>query len=195
MISYPVSAAINHLLAQEPWAREKLVRHAGKIALLDGGAAALKLKVAADGMLQVAADDDVPSVTIRARLADLPLIAQDRERAFSYVQIEGDADFANTISQLSQSLHWEAEHDLSRFTGEIAARRVVAGARAAFGSAWTTQRKLAENLAEYLLEEQPMLVRPQAVADFAAEVVRLRDDVERLGKRLDKLAAAAKGNT
>ena len=62
MISYPVSAAINHLLAQEPWAREKLVRHAGKIALLDGGAAALKLKVAADGMLQVAADDDVPQL-------------------------------------------------------------------------------------------------------------------------------------
>jgi ubiquinone biosynthesis accessory factor UbiJ len=187
MISSPISAAINHLLAQEAWARDKLARHAGKTAVFDAGIAALKLKVAADGMLQAAGADDVPNVTIRARLADLPLIAQDRERAFSYVQIEGDADFANTISQLSQSLRWEAEADLSRWIGDIAATRLVAGTRAAFDGARATQRKLAENVAEYLLEENPMLVRPQDVNDFAADVVRLRDDVERLSKRIDKL--------
>ena len=94
MISSPFSAVINHLLAQEPWARDKLARHVGKVAVFDGGIAALRLKVAADGMLQGAGADDTPNVTIRARLADLPLIAQNRERAFSYVQIDGDADFA-----------------------------------------------------------------------------------------------------
>jgi ubiquinone biosynthesis protein UbiJ len=187
MISSPFSAAINHLLAQESWARDKLARHAGKVAVFDGGVASLKLKVAADGMLRAADAADAPNVTIRARLADLPLIAQNRERAFSYVQIEGDADFANTISQLSQSLRWEAEADLSRWIGDIAANRLVAGARTAFESARSTQRKLAENMAEYLLEENPMLVRPRDVDAFAAEVTRLRDDVERLGKRIDKL--------
>jgi ubiquinone biosynthesis accessory factor UbiJ len=187
MISSPISAAINHLLVQEAWARDKLARHAGKTAVFDGGIASLKLKVAADGMLQAAGAEDVPSVTIRARLADLPLIAQDRERAFSYVQIEGDADFANTISQLSQSLRWEAEADLSRWIGDIAATRLVAGARAAFDGARATRRKLAENAAEYFLEENPMLVRPQDVNDFASDVVRLRDDVERLSKRIDNL--------
>jgi ubiquinone biosynthesis protein UbiJ len=187
MISSSFSAAINHLLAQEPWARDKLARHAGKVAVFDGGIAALRLKVAADGMLQAADADDAPNVTIRARLADLPLIAQNRERAFSYVQIEGDADFANTISQLSQSLRWEAEADLSPWIGDIAANRLVAGARTAFENARSTQRKLAENMAEYLLEENPMLVRPRDVDDFAAEVTRLRDDVERLSKRIDKL--------
>lgn len=188
MISSPISAAINHLLDQEAWARAKLARHAGKVAMFDGGIAAVKLKVTTDGMLQAAGAEDVPNVTIRAKLADLPLIAQNRERAFSYVQIEGDADFANTISQLSQSLRWEAEHDLSRWIGDIAAARLTAGARTVFESARTAQRKLAENVAEYFLEENPMLVRPQAVDDFAAEVARLRDDVERLGKRLDRLA-------
>lgn len=190
MIFSPFSAVINHLLAQEPWARDKLARHAGKVAVFDGGIAALRLKVAADGMLQGAGADDTPNVTIRARLADLPLIAQNRERAFSYVQIEGDADFANTISQLSQSLRWEAEADLSPWIGDIAANRVVAGARTVFENARSAQRKLAENMAEYLLEENPMLVRPRDVDELAAEVTRLRDDVERLGKRIDKL----KGN-
>src|SRR5207253_6731179 len=111
--------------------RAKLAAHAGKVACIDAGLVAARLKVAADGLLQTAAAADAADVTIRVRLADLPLIAQDRARAFSYVKIEGDADFANTISQLSQSLRWEAEEDLSNWVGDIAAVRIVSGARAA----------------------------------------------------------------
>lgn len=187
MISSPVCAAINHLLSREAWARNELVRHAGKAAHFDTGVTAIRLKVAADGMLQVAAADEAANVAIRMKLADLPLIMQNRERAFSYVQVEGDADFANTISRLSQSLQWEAEEDLSRLIGDIPATRVVAGVKAALETAKSTQKKLAENVAEYLLEENPMLVRPQAVADFSSEIVKLRDDVERLAKRIEKL--------
>jgi ubiquinone biosynthesis protein UbiJ len=187
MISTPASAVINHLLAQESWARNELARHAGKVALLDGGIAFAKLKVAADGMVQAAGDDEPAKVTVRVKLSDLPLIMQNRERIFSYVQIEGDADFANSISRLAQNLRWEAEEDLARLIGDIPATRVTAGVKAAVETARTTQRKFAENLAEYFLEEMPMLVRPQAVNDFASDVAKLRDDVERLAKRIEKL--------
>jgi ubiquinone biosynthesis protein UbiJ len=186
MTASPAVAAINHLLAHEPWARAKLSAHAGKVACIDVGIVQVRLKAAADGLLQTAAPDDSASVTIRFAPADILLMAQNRDRAFSYVKVEGDADFANTISQLSQSLRWEAEEDLSKWVGDIAAVRLVGAARAAFDSARTTQAKLAENVAEYFLEEKPMLVRPQAVSDFADEVTRLRDDVERLAKRIDK---------
>ena len=187
MISSAFSAAVNHLLAQEPWAREKLAAHAGKIACLDAGVVAIRVRAGADGLLEAASDDNPAHVTIRANPADLPLIARNRERAFSYVKVEGDADFANTISQLSQSLRWEAEEDLSKLFGDIAAVRLVGGAKAAFGAVRSTQQKLAENLAEYFLEEQPMLVRPAVVDEFAGDVARLRDDVERLAKRIEKL--------
>jgi ubiquinone biosynthesis protein UbiJ len=187
MISIPVSAAINHLLAQENWARNELIRHAGKTALFDASVASVRLKVTADGMLQPAAEGDTANVTIRVKLSDLPLIAQNRERAFSYVQIEGDADFANSVSRLAQNLRWEAEADLARLIGDIPATRLVAGVKAVAETAKTAHRKLIENVAEYLLEEQPLLVRPQAVADFASEVTKLRDDVERLAKRIEKL--------
>jgi len=186
------SAAINHLLAQEPWAREKLLKHAGKVAAFDTGVATLRLRVAADGLVEQADADAAAGVTIRVKLSDLPLILRNREHAFSYVKIEGDADFANTISQVSESLRWEAEEDLSKLVGDIAAVRIVAGAKGAFETIRTTQRKLAENAAEYFLEENPMLMRPQAVADFAAEVAKLRDDVERLGKRIEKLEGGRK---
>ena len=82
MISYPVSAAINHLLAQEPWAREKLARHAGKIALLDGGAAALKLKVAGDGMLQIERRHVFPDAEAGEHQKDAPLTFQSATRRF-----------------------------------------------------------------------------------------------------------------
>jgi ubiquinone biosynthesis protein UbiJ len=184
-----VPAAINHLLAQEPWARERLAKHAGKIAVIDAGLVTVRLKAAGDGLTETAGADEAPNVTIRIKPADLPLIMQNRERAFSWVTIEGDAEFANTISQLSQSLRWEAEEDLSRWVGDIAARRMVAGAKAAFDTAKATQRTLAENAAEYFLEENPMLMRPEAVADFGSEVNTLRDDVERLAKRIEKLGS------
>ena len=183
----PVSAAINHLLAQEPWARQELQRHAGKIAAIDTGAVVLRLLVAADGMLAAAPADEPARVTIRVKLSDLPLIAQNRERAFSYVQIEGDAEFANAISNLSKSLRWEAEYDLEKLVGPIAAVRAVSGARAAFEAVKTGHRKLAENVAEFLLDEKPVLIRPQAVEQFSADVGRLRDDVERAAKRLARL--------
>ena len=178
---------VNHLLAQELWAKSKLQTHAGKIACIDLQAVALRLKVASDGMLAEAEADGLADVTIRLKLSDLPLIVQNRERAFSYVKVEGDADFANTISHLSQNLRWEAEEDLSKLFGDVAAVRIVSVANSMLQSAKQVHQTIQENLVEYFLEENPMLVRPGAVQAFAAEVNKCRDDVERLIKRVEKL--------
>jgi ubiquinone biosynthesis protein UbiJ len=186
-LSMPAAATVNHLLAQEPWARQELKQYAGKVAAIEATPVALRLRVAADGMVESAPSAVEPAVTIRLKLSDLPLIAQNRERAFSYVQIEGDAEFANAISRLSQSLRWEAEHDLEKWFGPIAAVRMVSGAKAAVVSLKTGQRKLSENMAEYLLEEKQVLIRPMVAEEFAGDVTRLRDDVERFAKRLEKL--------
>lgn len=179
-------APVNHLLAQDAWARERLVAHAGKIARLDAGLLALDWQVTADGLFK-AAESGTPHVVIRVKLADIPLILQNRARAVSYVRIEGDADFANALSQLSESLKWEAEEDLGRVVGDVAAHRIVSTAKSALAGARTRGQALQENIAEYFLEENPMLLRPHAVADFGREVSKLRDDIERLEKRVRKL--------
>ena len=193
-LTSPVSAAavatINHLLAQEPWARQQLALHAGKLAVIDTGAVAIRLLVDGIGMLETAPAGAVGNVTIRIKLSDLPLILQNRERAFSYVKIEGDAEFANAISQLSKGLRWDAEHDLEKILGPVLATRLVAGARDALDFVRTGQQKLAENVAEYFLEEQPLLIRPANLLDYSAGVTRMRDDVERLAKRLARLEKA-----
>lgn len=191
------SRFINHLVSQAPWAQDSLRAHGGKTALFDIGAVLLRLQVTADGLVAPAVPDvadtasdapqSAPDVTIALRAADLPLIAANPDRAVSYVKISGDADFANTISALSRGLRWDAGLDLSKFFGEIAAHRMVAAAEALKASALATHKSIAENVAEYFLEEQPMLVRPAAVAEQGSAIGRLRDDVERFAKRLEKL--------
>lgn len=190
-MNFPLApAAINHLLSAEPWASRKLAGHAGKTAIIDAGILAIRLKVSADGLVESAPRDAPADVKIHIKPADLPLLLQNRERAFSWVRIEGDADFANTISQVSQGVRWDAEADLSRIVGDVAAARISSSARSVAGAAQAAGRSFAANVAEYFLEEDPLLQRPQAVADFSAQVNQMRDDVERLAKRIERLAGS-----
>lgn len=189
-LALPAVAAINHLLAQEAWARALLARHAGKQACIDAGLASLRLLVAPDGLLEAGSENGVAAVTIRVKPADLPLIAQDRTRALSYVKIEGDAEFANVISQLANGLRWDAEHDLERVVGPLGARKLAQGAQRTVTGVNEAGRRLAENVAEFLAEERPVLLRPHQRDGFAADVVRLRDDVERAAKRIARLEQA-----
>lgn len=184
-----VAAAINHLLSRQPVLQAALAVHAGKTACIATGFFDLRLRVAADGLLEAGHDENA-SVTIRIKPADLPQILANRERAFSYVKIEGDADFANTISQIANNLRWEAEEDLAPLVGDIAAARIVQTVQASLANMQSTGKKLAENMAEYLLEENPMLLHKQVAEDFATGVATLRDDAERLAKRIQLLERA-----
>ncbi len=190
MISTPFILFVNHLLAQAPWAAARLHKHAGKTACIDVELFQLRVTIGVDGLLQsaeAASSSSADQVVLRIKPADLALIAQNRERAVSYVKIEGDADFANTLSQLSQDLRWEVEEDLSKLFGDVAAVRLMEAGKNVVESAKRTHQHLQENFAEYFLEENPMLVRPQAVRAFGEQVNKTRDDVERMMKRLERL--------
>lgn len=189
ILATSIAATINHLLARQPAQQAMLAAHAGKTACIATGFFDLRVRVAADGLLE-AGEEVNASVTIRVKPADLPQIAANPERAVSFVKIEGDADFANTISQVASKLRWEAEEDLAPLVGDIAAVRIVQTAQASLATMQSTGKKLAENMAEYLLEENPLLLHRQAANDFAAAVATLRDDTERLAKRIQLLERA-----
>jgi ubiquinone biosynthesis protein UbiJ len=185
-----LTAAINHLLSRQPVLRHKLSMHAGKVACIDVGFIQLSLAVASDGLLESANAE--PSVTITIKPADLPQILANIDRAFSYVSISGDADLARTISEVANGLQWEVEEDLAPWVGDIAALRIAKAGRQFIGTAKSTAQKLAENMAEYWLEENPTLLYRRAGEDFATDVARLRDDVERLSKRVEQIERLAR---
>ena len=183
----------NHLLEPAPWARDKLSVHAGKTALFDVFPARLAFAVAADGRLQPAPPEASPAVTIRLTHLTLLEVLADGEGAWRKADVAGDTDFAAAISQVASNLRWDLEEDLSRVIGDIAAHRMAQAGRAA--AAWPKQAavSMAENAAEYLTEEKAVLVTPLQAAEFMHEVDELRDAVERLDKRIERLSRQVHG--
>lgn len=193
MPARPFVAAVNHLLTGADWARRKLAPHAGKIAAFDVFPARFAVEVSAEGMLKAAGADAPAAVTIRLTHLNLPALLAGGESAWRSAEVEGDAEFAAAISQVAANLRWDAEEDLSRVVGDVAAHRLADAGRA--WAAWPRQaaRSLAENAAEYLTEEAQLLVTPLQASEFVREVDALRDDAERLEKRIERLARLSAG--
>jgi ubiquinone biosynthesis protein UbiJ len=84
-------------------------------------------------------------------------------------------------------LRWDAEEDLSKVVGDVAAHRLVGFARGF--AAWQADaaRRLAESLRDYAVEEQRVLLSSAEFSHFSAEVAKVRDAVERLEKRVRRL--------
>jgi len=193
MLATAFVAFANHVLEPAPWAREKLSAHAGKTALFDVFPARLAITVAAGGRLQPAPPEALPAVTIRLTHLTMLEILGNGEEAWRKAEIVGDTDFAAVISVVASNLRWDVEEDLSRVVGDIAAHRMAQAGRAA--AAWPKQaaRSMAENAAEYLTEEKAVLVTPLRAAEFMREVDELRDAVERLDKRIERLSRQVHG--
>lgn len=182
-------AAINHLLRAEPWARAQLAPHANKTLHVVMRPVTIKLSVAPDGSVARAAASAIPDATVTLPSSAIArVLAGGADALMRDLRLEGDAEFAQAASMLARHLRWDVEEDLSTAVGDVAAHRLVATARAAHRELRRTGDRLAAGVTEYLLEENPQLLRPRAVHVLADGVRRLRDDIARLEKRLDRLS-------
>ncbi|WP_345812848.1 SCP2 sterol-binding domain-containing protein [Paraburkholderia sp. PREW-6R] len=186
----PFAAAVNHLLARESWARERLAPYAGKTARLSCPPVVLTLLVQPDGYLSAVGESEARQVdvTITVPSEALPAFVQGGQAAvMKHVKIEGDAEFATTIAKLAEHLRWEPEEDLAKFIGDGPAWRVASVVRTVGEHVQRTGRNLLDTAAEYLLDENPQLVRRAALDDFNAELARARDTLARVEKRIERL--------
>lgn len=186
----PIVAALAHLLAREGWARERLRPHAGAIVRIDGGPLLLALRIDEHGLLVACEAGAEPDVTLTLP-ADAPIrLLLDRQSLFAGIRLAGSADIAEALAFVFRNLRWDAEEDLARFVGDIPARRLsLLGNHLAceFGEA---SRRLTANVAEYVSEEVGIVVPAREVSGFASEIDRLRDDLARLEKRVQRLGGS-----
>ena len=188
----PALAAVNHLLGQSTWARKKLAPFAGHIAQIKMPPFEAAFVVLADGLLgmpEAAVEGEELSSEVCISLpATTPLLLlQGTDAVMRAARLEGSAEFAEALGFVIRNLGWDVEEDLSRFVGDIAAHRLVDGAKQFAGWQKQAAQNFAENVVEYLTEEQPVIARRVAIADFSSDIDRLRDDVARLEKRLQRL--------
>ena len=128
---------VNHVVAAEPAALERLRPHAGRtmtIEVVDWPTllppiGPLAFRVTPAGLLEW--EDDAGAGTLAdlrvAVVADNPaallgrLITGDRPA----VTVSGDAAFASDLDWLIDNLRWDAQDDLARFVGDAPARELA----------------------------------------------------------------------
>ncbi len=181
------ATALNHLLVQSGWALQRLAKFAGKTARFDIAPFSFAYTVQPDGTLLKAAvdvsDDSVSSIPPSL----LPRLLLKDESAFSMIHSRGDSALLAEIFYLSKHLRWDAAEDISRVTGDIAAERLVHLAETAQQKIHGSALSFTQALAEYWTEERPLVAKSIHINQFVQQVDALRDDVERLEQRINRL--------
>ena len=185
-----VGALLDHVLAQQPQGRQRLLPHAGKTLQLRAGALDLRMRVGDDTRLQPVRDEAAaPQLQLDVDVARW-MAAQLRggaEAALAGVRIAGDAEFAQAISGLLGHVRWDAEADLSQVFGDVLGHRLARAAAASGQRARELARRVESDTREWLREAPRGVVGRWELDDAARDVARLRDGAARLEKRVEAL--------
>lgn len=182
-------SGLNHLLRSEPWAPERLRAHRGAHVALEAGPVVLRLCIDGEGLFQHSEPNSPVDVTLQLP-ADAPVrLLFDREGLFAGVRLSGAADVAETLGFVFRNLDWDAEGDLAAVIGDIPARRLVMLGKSLGKGLADAARKIAENLAEYSLEEARLIVPRRDTEHFSMAVASVESEVARLEQRIAALGA------
>lgn len=179
--------ALNHLLHQNSWALESLHPYAGKTIRISIPPLQSTLTIDASGTCTTATKEAAIDAEIRLSTgAALRMLVQP-EAAMGLATLDGDMAFASTFGKVLQNLRWDAEEDLSRIVGDIPAHQLAQTGAYIRQEIGRQAASVAGMFAEYWLEEEPMIAKKTHLARFSREVDVLREDSERLEKRLERL--------
>jgi ubiquinone biosynthesis protein UbiJ len=188
VIEGPALRVLNHLLGQAAWARTKLVPFGGRRACFVMPPWQLDFVVSDEGLFQPTAEQETQADVIVTLPAESPLLAfQGIDRVMAAAHVTGNAEFATELSFVLRNLRWDAEEDLARVVGDIAAHRIVRGASTVANWQKRTAENLADNIAEYLGEEARLLTPRRELAEFQRDREELADRIAALEARVKQL--------
>jgi ubiquinone biosynthesis accessory factor UbiJ len=190
MLSAPAAIALNHLLRDADWARARLLPFAGRIIRFDVSPLVVAFIVESDGRLGPAAHEAEATAVVQLSGPTLARLVWLRDgSARKDVRVTGDTALVSALSSVLNALQWDVEEDLSRVIGDVAAHRLVRMGSAFRAWHTRTATNLVHSLAEYWTEEQPVIAGREAVREFVQGVDALRDDTDRLEKRIERLSS------
>ncbi|MEW6131654.1 MAG: hypothetical protein AB1591_00610 [Pseudomonadota bacterium] len=181
-----IAGGLDRLFSQTPGARDALARHAGRILALDGILFSVRLQVTEDGGLRAAGAAPADATILLAPDVLLSLPVRGKA-ALQSLRTEGNAELLSAFNDAFQQIDLDAEAELSRLFGPIIGFRMAEAGRAFSGWMKQATQDTARALAEYAVEESPMLASRREIERFNREVDELRDEAARLEARLDRL--------
>ena len=108
------------------------------------------------------------------------------------VSIRGELQLVQKISKLAKRANIDWEEPLSKLFGDTVAHEFGRGVRGFFSWARAATETFACDMGEYLREERRLTPTKLEVDDFAVDVDKVRDDVERLEIRINRLGRRAR---
>lgn len=190
----PLESILNRNIAGSAAARSLCKRLAGKVLALRFTGLPLSIVFRSDGerMTLDTVQPQAASATLSGTpLSFMQLAGATPEAALrtGAVHIEGDAEVAQTFSELLKAARPDLEEELSRVVGDVTAHQIGNVARSVLAFGRRASDTFAQNVAEYLQEEGRDLPTRVEADEFIVGVDKLRDDAERLEARLSLLEA------
>ena len=183
-------SALNHVLRQQSWARDRLRAHAGRtvrmVVLSPLGPVSSDARIAADGTLEATAAES-PSVTLSLTPSVDAIFGALREgpRALSgHLKVEGDVMVAAAVGEIAQHLRWDIEEDLSRVVGDQIAHRLGETARRGAEQSKASRERIESGLRQFLVEDGRQLVDRSEFEALREANRALEDSIARLEARL-----------
>lgn len=183
-------SAMNHVLQQQPAAREQMRTHAGRslriVANSPFGAVRSDALIGKDGLLAVTTDA-VPAVVLTlAPTVDaiFGVLSAGPMGLGPHLKLEGDAMLAATVGEVAKAMRWDYEEDLSRIVGDSVACRIGQAIRGVLDRAGGVRQRSREALQRAAVARNGPLVSEEGLAGLADEIERLSVSVSRLEARL-----------
>jgi ubiquinone biosynthesis protein UbiJ len=195
----PFETLLNRNIAASSAARALCSRLEGRVLALhaEGLPFSVFFKASADRMELTSSHEGTPSATLSGTpLAFMRLLGPQPEAALrtGSVHIHGDAEVAQTFSELLKAARPDLEEELSRLIGDVAAHQVGNAARSLAGFAQRSVKTFTQNISEFLQEEGRDVPSRTEAEEFIRDVDRLRDDVDRIEARIVMLETKRSGS-
>jgi ubiquinone biosynthesis protein UbiJ len=186
-----IEAELNRCIGESTAARELLARLAGTSFAVRVEGLGLTGVLHADGE-RVRLDSDATAATATLSATPFDLLRLLRADGVTGVKrtraaLSGDLDVAERYARMLKLARPDLEDEVAKWLGDVPAHALGETARGV--GAWLRRagEALRMNTAEYLQEESRAVPAPLEAQAFYSDVERLRDDVERLAARLQRL--------
>ena len=196
-----LEAVLNRALALDPDTRAALDALDGQRVRLDLESPPLALELAVEGkILRVGPPREAePDLAVRAGLGALlgalPFLkAAGSGAPVGKIRISGDAELARRLQRLAAGFDPDWEQPFADAFGPLLGPQLAQALRAGLREARHQAGSLARASVEYLTEESRDLVPTAEQQAFAEDVDALRDAVERLAARINRLGAERGGS-
>lgn len=183
--SFNLAWIINQLLNQEVSLSHRLKSFAGLCILLKMPGLSFSWQITEEGKLHN--HHVAPDASITVTAAALPLWWLDKSAFQRHVHIEGNRRFALAFAQTLLALRWDIEESLSHFVGDVAALRIARLGRHLLNWPLLQIKGFFSTLSEYLQQESGQIMSALHLSSFNEDIDRLRDDTDRLEKRIQLL--------